>query len=202
MLQAEKAALRQEMHSFLRKIADTVEAKSLPIRRRLLALDAFRTAWQAGRLMSFVSMPGEVDILPLFEDNSMIVPYCEANEMIPIRIVSLDELEPTGSMKIFEPKLSLRQDVSRQVLPEQIDVVLVPGLAFDRFGNRLGRGKGYYDRFLHRLSGDVLTIGLAFDGMIFGTIPHDAADCPVKMVITENQIILTDRKLELIMEIC
>ena len=186
MLHAEKAALRQEMCLYLKQVADTIQQKSALIRERLMTLDAFRYALQNERLMSFVSMPSEVDLLPFFVDRSMILPYCEADEIVPVRILSLDELEPSDTMKILEPKLSVRHDVSRRILPDQIDVVLVPGLAFDCFGNRLGRGKGYYDRFLRRLSADVLTVGLAFEGMIRNTIPCDENDCPVKMVITES----------------
>ena len=186
MLCTEKASLRREMRLRLETIAGTVEAKSRLIRNRLMSIDAFRQARQSGRLMCFVSMPLEVDTTPLFADNSMIVPCCEADDIVPVRILTLDELEPSGRMKILEPKLFVRQDVSRQVLPEQIEVVLIPGLAFDRFGNRLGRGKGYYDRFLRRLPDGVLTIGLAFDEMICDQIPHDDNDCPVKLVITDG----------------
>ena len=186
MLHIDKARLRQEMRLYLASIADTVETKSRLIRDRLMTIDAFRQAWQSERLMSFVSMPLEVDTTPFFADCSMIVPYCEANEIVPLRIRSLDELEPSGSMKVLEPKMLIRQESTRQVLPAQIDVLLVPGLAFDRLGNRLGRGRGYYDRFLSRLPADILTIGLAFDGMIREQIPHDENDLPVKMVITEQ----------------
>jgi len=184
----DKADLRREMYLYLEKIANAVETKSRLIRNRLMTIDAFRRAQQSERLMSFVSMSLEVDTVPLFADCSMIVPYCEASEIVPIRIRSLDELEPSGSMKVLEPKLSVQQNGARQVLPEQIDVVLVPGLAFDRLGNRLGRGRGYYDRFLRRLPASVLTIGLAFDGMIREQIPHDENDHPVKMVVTEQVI--------------
>ena len=177
------------MRLYLETIADTVTAKSQLVRERLLTLDAVRLAQQSERLMSFVSMPLEVDTTPLFRDGAMIVPYCEENEIAPIRIVSWDELEPSGRMRLLEPKLSVRQDYSRNVLPKQIDVVLVPGLAFDCSGNRLGRGKGYYDRFLRRLPADTLTIGLAFDGMIRDSIPHGENDCPVKMVVTESRFV-------------
>jgi 5-formyltetrahydrofolate cyclo-ligase len=183
----DKTTLRQKIRLLLNGAVDTLQAKSLLICDRLMSIDTFRYARQNGRLMSFVSMSMEIDTVPLFSGNSMIVPCCEANEIVPIRILSLDELEPSGNLKILEPKLTIRQDASRRVLPEQIDVVLVPGLAFDRFGNRLGRGKGYYDRFLRRLSDDVLTIGLALDVMVRELIPHDDNDCPVKMVVTESQ---------------
>ena len=184
---SEKAGLRQEMRSYLKKAAHSLGTKSQMIRESLMSLDAFRHAWHSERLMSYVSMPLEVDTFPLFWGHSMIVPRCGNNEIVPVRIMSLEELEPAENTKIGEPKMSVWQDVSRRVLPEQIGVVLVPGLAFDCLGNRLGRGKGYYDRFLRRLPADVLTIGLALDAMVFDHIPHDEKDCPVKMVITEHR---------------
>ena len=183
---AEKTGLRRAMYAYLKTIADTVEARSLSIRERLMSIETFRYAQKSERLMSFVSMPSEVNTAPLFTGPSMIVPYCEAGEIVPVRILSMNELEPAESMKILEPKLRVWQNVTRQIALEQISVVLVPGLAFDRFGNRLGRGRGHYDRFLHRLPASVLTIGLAFDGMMCDQVPHGENDYPVMMVVTEN----------------
>lgn len=194
MFRSEKADLRREMRLHLKEVADSVNAKSRLLRDRLMTIDAFQCALQSERLMNYVSMPLEVDTLPLFVGHSMIVPCCEAGGIVPVRILSLDELEQTGNMKILEPSLTIRQDVSRQVSLEQIDVILVPGLAFDCFGNRLGRGKGYYDRFLRRLPYDVVTIGLALDEMIRDHIPHDENDCPVKMVVTECRVIETGKR--------
>ena len=190
MLHSEKADLRQKMRLYLEKVADTLEVKSLMIRDRLMTLDVFHLSRQSERLMSYVSTPLEVCTLPLFSGHSMIVPYCESGEIVPVRIKSLEELEPTGKMKILEPNMSIREDILRRIVPEQIDVVLVPGLAFDRFGNRLGRGKGYYDRFSRRLHADTLTIGLALDEMVFDLIPHNENDQPVKMIITEHRMII------------
>ena len=182
-----KINLRQEIRSYLESIADSVEEKSRLIFERLMGINAFQQAQLTKRLMGFVSMPLEVNTSPILGNDSVIVPFCRANEIVPIRICSLDELELSGSIKIWIPKLSVRLDTARQVRLEQIDVVLVPGLAFDRFGNRLGRGRGYYDRFLRRLPANVLTIGLAFDGMIREQVFHDAHDQPVKMVVTESR---------------
>jgi 5-formyltetrahydrofolate cyclo-ligase len=237
MLYSEKADLRREMRLYLKQAADSIEASSPFILDRLRAMDAFRRAWQSERLMSFVSMPLEIDTRPLFTGKSMIVPYCvlkqqspqhsvipaqagiqtedfhavsldprirggdvekdfadrlpycELEEIVPFRILSFDELEVSGTLKILEPKLTIRQDATRAVLPEDIDVVLVPGLAFDQSGNRLGRGKGYYDRFLRRLLPGTVTIGLALEAMIRDTIPHDGDDYPVNMVVTESRVI-------------
>ena len=192
MIHSEKADLRREMRLYLKQATDSVKTNSPAILDHLLAMDDFRCAWHSERLMSFVSMPLEVDTRPLFAERSMIVPHCENDEIIPIRIQSFDELAPAGTLKILEPKLTIRQDAARKVLPEQIDVVLVPGLAFDLEGNRLGRGKGYYDRFLRSLPPGTLTIGLALEAMIRDTVPHDENDCPVNMIVTECRVLETE----------
>lgn len=69
------------------------------------------------------------------------------------------------------------------------DIVVVPGLAFDRRGNRLGRGFGYYDRFLRGLPGSVPRIGLAWAGQRIPEVPVDAWDVPVHALVTEEGVI-------------
>jgi len=69
------------------------------------------------------------------------------------------------------------------------DIVVVPGVAFDRRGNRLGHGFGYYDRFLGRLSGRVLRVGLACARQLIPEVPVDAWDIPVHLLVTEEGVI-------------
>jgi len=71
----------------------------------------------------------------------------------------------------------------------EIEIVMVPGVAFDESGSRIGFGKGFYDRFLYRLSGDVKTIGIAFDFQVVGKIPADSHDFIIDKVITEKRVI-------------
>jgi len=74
--------------------------------------------------------------------------------------------------------------VARQVRPSDIDLVIVPGVAFDADKNRLGRGGGYYDRFLSTLPAATPTIGLAFDFQFIPAVPHHAGrDIAVSRVI-------------------
>ena len=70
--------------------------------------------------------------------------------------------------------------------PDQIDLVLVPGLAFDRSGGRLGRGGGYYDRWLAGFSG--ITAALCRDGLLMEAIPRLPHDLGVDLVITETSL--------------
>lgn len=193
MLSLKKALLRKHILHLLqyRSPADQ-ETKSRQIVRWLMSIESFSTALRSSRLMSFVSMPTEVDTFPLLSGltagNSIIVPYCESGEIVPLRIFSIDELQPSAAMNLLEPKPIYRNDAARHVLLNQIDLLLVPGLAFDRQGNRLGRGKGYYDRFLRKLPAETCTLGLAFEEMVYEEIPHDENDSPVNKVITETHI--------------
>jgi 5-formyltetrahydrofolate cyclo-ligase len=78
------------------------------------------------------------------------------------------------------------------IAPESLQLILVPGRAFDADGNRLGRGGGYYDRFIARLSGPRL-VALAFDCQVVAGVPHEAHDRPVDMILTEERVIRTPR---------
>ncbi len=69
------------------------------------------------------------------------------------------------------------------------DLVVVPGLAFDAGGRRLGRGHGYYDRFLFGLGGTAVTVGLAFSWQLIPEVPVDTWDVPVDAVVTENGVV-------------
>jgi 5-formyltetrahydrofolate cyclo-ligase len=71
-------------------------------------------------------------------------------------------------------------------LEQKIDVLIVPGMAFDRQGYRLGYGKGYYDRFLSRHPG-LFTIGVCFDFQVLDTLPIESFDFPVNMIVTEKE---------------
>ena len=73
--------------------------------------------------------------------------------------------------------------------PKEIDLVLVPGLAFDKCGRRLGQGGGSYDRYLARLNSNTIVLGVCFDEQIVEKVPVDINDIPVGYVVTPTQII-------------
>jgi 5-formyltetrahydrofolate cyclo-ligase len=94
------------------------------------------------------------------------------------------ELEK-GKMGILEPK----KEYYRLFPPEEIDLIIVPGVAFDLSGNRIGRGFGYYDNFLRKVCSSAKIIALAFEMQIVKKIPNDKNDIPVHKIITEKRII-------------
>ncbi|MCL2120157.1 MAG: 5-formyltetrahydrofolate cyclo-ligase [Planctomycetaceae bacterium] len=143
-------------------------------------------------IMSYVDFGKEVRTVPLIfellnQEKRVVVPYCENGEIQLFRIKNLKELAP-GYFGILEPKIELRQLSERRVLPEELQLILVPGMAFDPQGGRLGRGKGFYDRFLKKTSKNSLKIGLAFDWQIFDAIPMSESDQYVDVVVTQNDV--------------
>lgn len=121
------------------------------------------------------------------EDKRVVVPYCDNGDIELFRLQSIDELAP-GTMGVMEPKPELRHRQDRKVEPTELDLIVMPGLAFDRHGGRLGYGKGYYDRFLHQLRDDATKLALCFECQLFPEIPVLAHDVRMDRVITENAI--------------
>ena len=95
-----------------------------------------------------------------------------------------------GRFGIREPRVS----PGREGIRKGLDLVVVPGLAFDAAGRRLGQGHGYYDRFLFGLGGTAVTVGLAFSWQLVPEVPVDAWDVPVDVVVTENGVVERDIK--------
>jgi len=159
------------------------EKKSAIISEKLLNLPGFAAARV---VMFYVSREEEVDTRHMIREalrigKNVVVPYSviETHEIIPARLDSERDLEK-GPYGIDQPG----SDALRQVPIKEIDMVIVPGIAFDEENNRLGRGKGYYDRFLGRLDPRTATIGLGFDFQLVKEFPRDPHDLPVSMVIT------------------
>jgi len=121
----------------------------------------------------------------------IVVPYCivETNELELFLLEEMSELVE-GAYKILEPKAELRNLPAKRVQPEELDLVMVPGTAFDPSGGRMGQGKGYYDRLLAHARVDAPLIALAFECQMFPAIPVSAHDVFMDKVLTEKQVYL------------
>ena len=121
----------------------------------------------------------------LNEGKKIIIPYTDMKNkvMYGIEINTLDGLEK-NKFGILEPT-----DISEIFNKEDIDLIIMPGVAFDRSGNRIGYGGGYYDKFLCGMSSDIPTIALAYDIQILEEVPSEKHDIKVDMVITERETI-------------
>lgn len=184
-----KAELRAVLKKRLEQNVFSRHDHSAEIWRRLETLDVFRRAAAQQTLMVYLDFQHEVETTCfLSEYQNLIVPYCPDDDIVPVAVQGLSELE-VGHFGILEPSEEIRRSPQRQVLPKDISVVLVPGLGFDPLCNRLGRGKGYYDRFLATLPTSVVSIGLAFECQIVAKIPVSPGDKPVTIIVTEERCI-------------
>ncbi len=158
--------------------------KSRVILEKMMNLPAFKNA---RTIMCYASFKGEVDTFALMQKamelhKRVALPLVRKEEerIIPVVIRSLQELKP-GAYGILEPvdRMDDRLD------PSELDLVVVPGVAFDREHNRLGRGAGYYDRFLSEVPATVPTIALAYDFQIYEALPGiEGHDRPVAYLLT------------------
>jgi len=140
---------------------------------------------KAQSILFYASMPGEVDTLAMiekaiFSGKRVALPIVEQNQrkLIPTVILSMEDVRES-TYGIAEPHF----DPDKALALKDIDTVIVPGLAFDRNHHRLGRGKGYYDRFLSILPKHVTTVGLAFDFQLTDCLPTEAHDMRLQQII-------------------
>ncbi|MEZ5175906.1 MAG: 5-formyltetrahydrofolate cyclo-ligase [Acidimicrobiia bacterium] len=137
-----------------------------------------------GRVVTYLAMGDEIDLggLASLARCSFLAPRIDAGGELCIHELRSDQLRrhPFG---FLEPGVD-----ARAVDLDEVDVVLVPGRAFDSAGNRLGRGKGYYDRLLARLPRGVVLVGVTVEGAFVDEVPVDERDESVDWVVTESGI--------------
>jgi len=157
--------------------------KSDIIKTRLFKEDAFK---KAKVVMFYVSLKDEVDTISMIDEavktgKRVCVPVIlrEDKRLIAGEIKDRVKDLERQHFGIFQP----RAGHVREVPLEDIDLVIVPGVAFDKENMRLGRGHGYYDRFLSSLPDRTKTIGLAFDFQVVDNLPKDSHDIPVSKTI-------------------
>lgn len=160
---------------------------SRQICRTLAALPEYL---QARTLLCYVDMRCEVrtrHFLPTAWEHGkrVIVPYCVGSQLKLFLLESVEELAP-GTYQIPEPRAELRGRPDRKADIARVDLVVVPGVAFDRRGGRLGWGKGYYDRLLRRARPETPLVALAFECQLVGHVPVEPHDVRVHKVITEK----------------
>ena len=185
----EKAALRTQFRRIRDDITGkTYRAKSHIISQKLKEDPVFSAADQ---IFCYLASGSEVDTWELIEylldnDKQVAVPLCHpaTRTMEAAVITSVSQLAP-GPFGVFQPHSALAEEGRLTLLsPKEIPLVLVPALAFDRDGYRLGYGGGYYDRFLKDCNG--LLLGLAFQECVTDRLPREPHDLPVTRLVTDE----------------
>ncbi len=140
--------------------------------------------WDAKTLLMFCPHGGEPDITQLFSwalqgGKNLLLPKVEEEDLRLIRVEDTASLS-LGTFCILEPS------EGEEVRPEEVDFSLIPGVAFDKEGYRIGYGKGYYDRLFERLGG--IKVGVCYEFQVLEEVPRDDWDMPVDLVVTEEKI--------------
>jgi len=178
-----KSILRQKIRARLEKISPAVRAvESIDLCERLKAQMP-----SAHTILFFAPLPDEPDLWPLFAD-----------ALADGKIVALPRLDPTTkkyaacqirnlSEDLLSGQFGIREpNNSCPVVPlNRLDLILVPGVAFDLHGRRLGRGKGFYDQLLADVRGT--TCGVAFDEQIVADIPMEPHDISLNCILTPTR---------------
>ena len=183
-----KQEIRTAAHAN-RKAQEDKDSISGAIVNRFMDLPEYAAA---KTVMFYVDVRDEVrtrQALPqaIQSDKRIVIPYCVDGELELFHLESMDELE-LGMYKILEPKDELRTVESKRLQAEDLDLIMVPGVAFDRTGGRTGHGKGYYDKLLEHARADTPLVALAFECQMFEEIPCEDHDIYMDKVVTQDAV--------------
>ncbi len=183
-----KREIRSRAHSARRRQQDK-DRLSREICRKLAALPEYVAA---DTVMFYVDMRSEVrtrQFLPTAwqQGKRVVVPYCVGGQIELFLLESMDELA-VDTFGILEPRAELRGRRDRKIDVSAIDLIVVPGVAFDRKGGRIGHGKGYYDKLLQVARPETMRVALAFECQLFPEVPTLPHDVRMDKIITEKAI--------------
>lgn len=180
--------LRQQIRKRRRQLGDR-PAKSQVIMDRIGALPAVA---QSSVCLWYVDHRDEVITRQGIEvawqsGKTVVVPRCEGEQLELFHIQDWSDLS-AGSFGILEPSRELDSRASR-IAPEEIEVAIIPSVAVDRSGSRLGSGKGFYDRLLPNLRASTVRIAPVFECQMVESIERQSHDQPVDIIVNEFEII-------------
>ena len=187
-----KHRMRQEMKATLNAMSRQVaQEKSYIACKGLVQLPEYK---RSQVVMMYLPIPLEVDTTELAlhawqRSKTVLVPKVSRTQrhIMPLEIKTLDSGLAKSEYGIPEP-------IDGPVWAmEDIDFIIVPALAYDRTGGRLGRGGGFYDRFLAHPEVHAVTCGLAFSEQVVDELPKKAHDFPVQILVTDKEVLRFDR---------
>jgi 5-formyltetrahydrofolate cyclo-ligase len=188
-----KAAMRRAAYDARNAQPDKDAASDAAV-ARLLQLPEYRAAKTVLWYLDCRSELRTRQALPaaLASEQRIVVPYCTvdeqgANKLGLWLLESVDELI-VGKWKILEPPRERWGEPGKEIPPEEIDLVIVPGVAFSRTGGRMGNGQGYYDRLLARVRPDCNLVALGYESQMFDDLIVSPHDVFMDKVVTERAV--------------
>ena len=186
MLEHEKITLRKALRQQRAQLTrEQVTAAAAAVARQILACDAF---CKAKSVMGFLAFGKELGVdavlaAALAMGKTVAVPHIVSDtSFVDVRLKNLQDFDlDRYGIRTVRPPLEL-------IEPGELDLVLVPGVAFGRDGSRMGMGAGYYDRFLPRAK-QAVTMGVAYDCLLQASLPTDEHDVKMQYLVSESGII-------------
>ncbi|MGR9074374.1 MAG: 5-formyltetrahydrofolate cyclo-ligase [Gammaproteobacteria bacterium] len=192
-LSAEKSKLRLAAYA-ARDAQPEKDDVSRAICRRFIEQPVFE---QAQTVLLYLSCRSEVKtdeaVAAAFRaKKNVVIPYCAKDELgrNKLGLWKLDDLSEleAGTWGLLEPPIARRGEPGKEISPRNLDLLMVPGVGFDRRGGRLGNGAGYFDYLLSTVRDDAVLSAVCYESQLFEVIPMDRHDVFMDYVITENQI--------------
>lgn len=184
-----KAGLRRTLLLCRNKMTPVIwQTASRLAQLRLMALEVF---FEAAAIGLYAPIRNEVDTALIFDEarrvgKRVFYPRVCNDEMLFHEVAHADGLEQ-GAFGILEPCAT-----GEGFPPDAADLIVVPGVAFDSSGHRVGFGKGYYDRFLARLRRPVTLVGLCHDFQLLERVPSEGHDIRMQYIVTEQRVVVPD----------
>lgn len=187
----EKKELRKTLLGKLLSLTkEELKRRSENVEKLLSGLPIYK---ESKVIMAYYPLKGEVDVLGMMRKaHAQGKRFCfpvmdlETSGLRAFEVKNFDDDFSVGPFKVTEPDTEKTGEVDI----EEIDMLIVPGLAFDYQKNRLGRGEGFYDRFLKRIKPPTIVVGIAFDFQILKRLPtHHPTDEKVDIVVSEKFLI-------------
>lgn len=186
MIKLNKNIIREEIRRKREKLSiDVIREKSNIIANKLISLDMIK---ESSCIMTYISIKNEVDTSIIISKlknmgKNIVIPYFINNQEIGASLINdIDNDLVIGNYNTFVPKSIIKID--------NIDVVIVPGVAFDYNGNRIGFGGGYYDRFLSKpINRKAFKIGICYDFQLVDNISNEKHDISIDFLVTEKRIL-------------
>ena len=186
MLEHEKITLRKALRQQRAQLTrEQVTAAAVAVARQILACDAF---CKAKSVMGFLAFGKELSVDKVLEaalamGKTVAVPHIVSDtSFVAVRLNNLQDFDlDRYGIRTVRPPLEL-------IEPGELDLVLVPGVAFGKDGSRMGMGAGYYDRFLPRAK-QAVTMGVAYDCLLQASLPTDEHDVKMQYLVSESGII-------------
>lgn len=167
---------------------DKVLEKSNIIIDKLISIEEYKKSKTVFIYMDFKNEVSTIGLIKKMLDGkkSVVIPYTDTvnTVIIPVEIKDVDNDLKISSFGYLEPKIEKINEIEL----DKIDLIIVPGVVFDKCLNRIGFGKGYYDRILNKKRHDAKAIAIAYEFQVLDEIPFEEHDIKMDMIITEESI--------------